>query len=224
MQIFKFPFYLFLKLDPAFRHLSKNLKKKGRDEFLKVVESAKPEITTFSYSTLGLRPDCDLLLWQATTDVKKLQDFTAKLLKTVLGKYLTIAYTFLGVVQSSTYLQTLAKAGTEFLRKDRAGFLIVYPFTKTTSWYLLGDATRNQMMREHIKIAVRYSQIEQVLAYSYGICDAEFILAYECQNLADFVNLVKDLRATKVRKYTLSDTPIFTCIRRPLAEVVALLG
>lgn len=39
-----------------------------------------------------------------------------------------------------------------------------------------------------------------------------------------FQRLVMSLRETEARRYTLRDTPIFTCVYRPLAETLALLG
>lgn len=39
-----------------------------------------------------------------------------------------------------------------------------------------------------------------------------------------FEALVRDLRETEVRRYTLRDTPIITAIYRPLEEALRLLG
>ena len=43
-------------------------------------------------------------------------------------------------------------------------------------------------------------------------------------HLGDFQSLVMALRETEARRYTLIDTPIYTCIHRPVAEALGLLG
>ena len=106
---------------------------------------------------------------------------------------------------------------------DRAPYFVLYPFTKTADWYLLSKEVRQGMMNEHIKVGRTYPSISQVLLYSTGLADQEFIVGYETSNLAEFQDLVIALRSTEARRYTLRDTPIFTCIRRPLGETLALL-
>jgi chlorite dismutase len=63
-----------------------------------------------------------------------------------------------------------------------------------------------------------------LLAYSFGLDDQEFIVAYETDDLPAFVELVYALRMTEGRKYTLRDTPILTGIHRPLRQILSLLG
>jgi chlorite dismutase len=66
--------------------------------------------------------------------------------------------------------------------------------------------------------------VQQLLAYSFGVDDQEFIVAYETDDLTAFQDLVQALRATEGRKYTVRDTPILVGIHRPLPEVLGLLG
>jgi len=80
------------------------------------------------------------------------------------------------------------------------------------------------MMNEHIKVGHDFPSIKQVLVHSFGLDDQEFIVSYETEDLLEFQSLVMDLRSTDGRKYTLSDTPIFTCVHRPLREVLELLA
>jgi chlorite dismutase len=61
-------------------------------------------------------------------------------------------------------------------------------------------------------------------AYSFGLDDQEFIVAYETDDLVAFQDLVRDLRATESRRSTVRDTPIVTGIRRPLGEILSLLS
>ena len=79
-------------------------------------------------------------------------------------------------------------------------------------------------MNEHIRIGHEYEDVRQVLLYTTGIDDQEFIVAYETENLPRFSALVVALRDTEARRYTLRDTPILTGIHRPLREALALIG
>jgi chlorite dismutase len=80
------------------------------------------------------------------------------------------------------------------------------------------------MMNEHIKIGHGYAHIRQILVHCFGLDSQEFVVAYEAEDLLEFQTLVMDLRATDGRKYTLSDTPVFTCVHRPLREALQLLA
>ncbi|MEO0255365.1 MAG: chlorite dismutase family protein [candidate division WOR-3 bacterium] len=91
---------------------------------------------------------------------------------------------------------------------ERKKYLIIYPFIKTPEWYLLSMDTRQGMMNEHIRIGRKYPEIKQLLLYSFGIQDQEFIVVYETEDIINFSELVFDLRGSEVRKYTLRDTPI----------------
>ena len=75
---------------------------------------------------------------------------------------------------------------------ERSRYLIVYPFVKSTEWYLLPEEDRRRQMAEHIRIGRQYPQVQQLLAYSFGLDDQEFIVAYETDDLpAFFVNRVE---------------------------------
>jgi chlorite dismutase len=80
------------------------------------------------------------------------------------------------------------------------------------------------MMNEHMRIGHDYADIRQVLLYSTGVDDQEFVVAYEMEDLPRFSELVVALRDTEARRYTLRDTPIITGIHRPLRETLALIG
>jgi chlorite dismutase len=60
--------------------------------------------------------------------------------------------------------------------------------------------------------------------YSFGLDDQEFVVAFESDQPADFLDLVMELRESQSSLYTLHDTAIFTCVRRTLDEVLDLLG
>jgi len=60
--------------------------------------------------------------------------------------------------------------------------------------------------------------------YSFGIDDQEFVVAFETDYPADFVDLVMELRETEGSRYVVEDTPIFTCIAMSLEDTINSLG
>jgi chlorite dismutase len=116
-----------------------------------------------------------------------------------------------GMTRPSEYSRA-AKSAQEIdtFAATRAPYLVAYPFTKTAEWYLLGRETRQGMMNEHIRIGKQFREITQLLLYSFGLQDHEFVVVYETDDLGLFSRLVYDLRDTEARRYTKSDTPLHT--------------
>jgi chlorite dismutase len=157
----------------------------------------------YSYSLAGLRSDADIGFWIAAADPEPYQ--TAA--RTLLGTDLEPTASLWGFVRSSQYT---GREGTSVrVPGDRRRFLVVYPFSKTHEWYQLLPEIRRGMMSEHIRIAHGHENIEQVLLYSTGLSDWEFVVGYETDELPRFMELVTALRSTLARPYTLRDTPTF---------------
>jgi chlorite dismutase len=79
-------------------------------------------------------------------------------------------------------------------------------------------------MNEHMRVGHDYPTVRQALAYSFGLDDQEFVVAYETDNLVAFGDLVRALRSTESRRSTVNDRPILLGIHRPLDEILRLLG
>ena len=80
------------------------------------------------------------------------------------------------------------------------------------------------MMNEHIRIGKTYREITQLLLYSFGMQDQEFVVAYETENLPQFSDLVYELRSTEARLFTLRDTPIITGTFKSIAQLQDLVN
>jgi chlorite dismutase len=111
--------------------------------------------------------------------------------------------------------------------EPRAGadsrYFIVYPMWKRREWYRLPGEERMRVMRDHIAVARRFTGIETNTAYSFGLDDQEFVVAFDADNPAEFLDLVQELRATESSAYTESETPIFTCISTSLERALDAL-
>lgn len=215
--------YLFFKADPLWRRLPEEQRARGRREFAQVVESAMG-VQTFSYSTLGLKVDADLMLWRVADSLDTLQEMLGQLLQTGLGRYVQTTYSFFGMTRPSVYTKRRTTQEQAVDEQDRLRYLTVYPFSKTTEWYLMSKEARQGMMNEHMRVGHEYAKVRQVLLYATGLDDQEFVVAYETDDLYSYQGLLIALRSTEARRYTLKDQPIFTCIYRPLDEALRLLG
>ena len=221
--------FLFYKVDPAWRRLPKAERDQGKHDFCQVVQDyAKDKMAILPYSLVGIRGDCDFLLWRIGYELEPLQEMAARLLATGLGQYLTVPYSFLAMTKRSTYLIGHEHEGQTDSRgrivPGQHKYLFIYPFVKTREWYRMTEASRQGMMKEHIAIGHKYPRVKLNTTYSFGLDDQEFVVAFESDYPEDFVDLVMDLRESEASRYTLRDTPIFTCVHRPLDEVLSLLG
>ncbi|MDR7483857.1 MAG: chlorite dismutase family protein [Armatimonadota bacterium] len=215
---------LALKVDPAWRRLPDDARAGDAAAFGQAASRAAERVKTYTYSMVGLRADVDLLLWRLGPSAEALEETAAGLLAAGVGRFMTVAHAMLGLVRPSAYVKKPTVQEQAMFVGERCRYLIVYPFVKTTEWYLLDREARQQMMNEHIKVGHQFPMVRQLLAYSFGLDDQEFIVAYETDDLEAFQDLVHALRATQARRYTLRDTPILTGIHRPLRTILALLG
>ena len=67
-------------------------------------------------------------------------------------------------------------------------------------------------MQEHIRVGKEYPDIDLNTSYSFGLDDQEFVVAFEADDPARFLDLVQRLRTTEASAYTKRDTPTFTCV------------
>src|SRR5688500_2771152 len=79
------------------------------------------------------------------------------------------------------------------------------------------------IMQEHIKIGREYPSIDLNTSYSFGLDDQEFVVAFETDDPADFLDLVQRLRTTEASRYTKRDTPTFTCVAASVTRALAAL-
>ena len=105
---------------------------------------------------------------------------------------------------------------------ERRRYLVIYPFVKTSEWYLKSREERQLLMNEHIRIGKQYTEVSQMLLYSVGLQDQEFVVVYEMDDLQRFSDLVSELRSTAGRPFTLRDTPIHTCVWHPAGDALTL--
>ncbi|CAN5787603.1 chlorite dismutase family protein [soil metagenome] len=213
-----------LRLDPAWRRLPAAERAGDVADFWAAAERTDERLMQHSYSTIGLRAEGDFLLWRMAQRLEDVEETAADLLRSGVGRWLTTGLSMVGMTRPSQYVKRPTSQEQNLFEGERSRYLAVYPFVKSTDWYLTPPDARQKVMGGHMKVGHRYPQVQQLLAYSFGLDDQEFIVAYETDDLVAYQDLVRELRETESRRATVRDTPILTGVHRPLAEILALLG
>src|SRR5436190_14771705 len=222
-QVVRFAFY---KLDSAWRRLPAERQASAKLEFGETIESFAGPLLLRPYGLVGIRGDCDFLLWQVAEDLESLVALQTALNRTDLGAYLAVPYSYLAMTRRSIYEfpEDPSQPSRLVIRPSDARYLFVYPFIKTRAWYMLPKAERQTMMDEHVRVGRKYPSIRLNTTYSYGLDDQEFIVAFEGDKPGEFLDLVMELRESKASSYTLKDTPTFTCVQMSLWDMLDTLG
>lgn len=171
---------------------------------------------TWFYQVTPFETDGDFLIWTSShlVDVGSPAVFArnvAAALAPARG-WLRTSDVLWGLTRPSQYSRAKSQQEIDPFADERRTYLVIYPFTKTVDWYLLGRDSRQGMMNEHIRLGKQYREISQLLLYSFGLQDQEFVVSYEMEDLALFSDLVYELRDTDARKFTQGDTPLHACV------------
>ena len=218
------------KLDPAWRMLPDEQRQQDRQELCRKITSwMQPgRMLILPYSTVGMRADCDILLWRICYQLEDLQQMSTEICQTGLGRYLQTSHNFLAMTKRSTYLMEHIHEGQTDSRgalvPGKFKYLFIYPFVKSRDWYRLNMPARQGMMNEHIAVGHKYPRVKLNTTYSFGLDDQDFVVAFESDHPEDFVDLVMELRETDASRYTVRDTPIFSCLLKTVDGMIETLG
>ncbi|MEN8375163.1 MAG: chlorite dismutase family protein [Gemmatimonadota bacterium] len=229
--------FAFYRVDPAWRRLSPEVREEHKREFVELIGRHGEQFMVYSYSMVGTRGDCDLMLWQASKDIDHMDALASDINGTGLGGYLSMPYSYFALTRRSIYVNRYEE---EYLQKyagkmnldlariainpQGSKFLFVYPFVKTRAWYTLPQEDRQRMMDEHIRVGHEWPDVKLNTTYSYGLDDQEFVVAFESDFIGRFLDLLMALRLTEASKYTLRDTPSHTCLAKDIRSCLDALG
>jgi chlorite dismutase len=223
-QLVGFSFY---RLDPAWRRLPKAAKHDHTGELLGVIHHYSKKLMTLTYSLVGMKADVDFLIWRVGSQLEDLQEMSAAVWQTQMGSYLATPHAYLSMTKRSLYVDKIDPDHPDrrrFITPAHAKYLFVYPFVKTNEWYQLPFEERQKMMDEHIALGNKFPSVKIHTTYAFGLDDPEFVLAFETDSPKDFLDLVMAMRESKARPYTLRDTPIFSCVAKPFADILKDIG
>lgn len=174
------------------------------------------------YSTAGLRPDADVMMWWVGPSADEIQRLFAAFRRTVLGNHLELVHAFMGLHRPAEFNPDHVPAFVQ--GKPPLKYLCVYPFIRTSDWYLLEPRERAALLREHGELARPYPDVYANTTMGFGLGDYEWVLAFETDELSRLVEMIRALRAAGARRYVSLETPFVTGIRKSLADAVADLG
>jgi len=223
----QFVTFTFYRARPEWRALDEAEKDAAKRDFGEVVDSYRKDLLIHTYSIVGLRSNVDFMIWRIGYHLDPLQEMSARLNRSRMGRYLEVTQSFLSMTKRSMYIDKDNPEHVEdrlHIVPGRSKYLFVYPFVKTRAWYSLPVEQRQEMMDEHIRVGSKYRSVKLHTTYSFGLDDQEFVVAFETDQPADFLDLVQELRETKASSFTLRDTPMFTCHQQTLAECLDALG
>ena len=214
--------YTFLKVDAAWRRRSAAERAADKAEFAAACNEFSSTHYLRAYSLVGTRGDCDLLVRAIAPSLDPIHELHVLLNQSGLMRWADVPHSYLALTKESPYSdqpdQPLApREGAD------SKYLIVYPMWKKREWYMLSAEERMRVMRDHIAVARRFTGIETNTAYSFGLDDQEFVVAFDADDPSEFLDLVQELRSTESSAYTASETPIFTCIRSSVERALDAL-
>lgn len=217
-----FNHYSLFSFKDAYWSLSLDERAEFHRKWLDGVRASAHKVDVFQ----GTEHDVDLIIWSAltVTDTQDAAVFFEKFAKALSPwrRLIEQKDALWGFTRPSQYSKARSKQEIDPFSDDRKPYLIIYPFSKTIKWYLMSREARQGMMNEHIRIGKQYEDIRQLLLYSFGLQNQEFVVVYETDDLTRFSDLVNELRDTEARRYTLRDTPLHTAIYHPAEETFAL--
>lgn len=203
-----------LRFRDGWWELDRQERRRFLEEAGRALRDALPRVEF--YRVFPTRHEADLLIWSAlAADEPAAVREGLSALGDALSPWRSHARptaTLWGLTRPSPYTRRASSRTIDPLTGDRRPALVIYPFSKTTEWHLLDASARQELMGEHIRVGREFPEIDQLLLYSYGLQDQEFVVVYEMDDIARFSELVATLRATEVRRYTLRDTPVWTAL------------
>jgi chlorite dismutase len=207
--------------------LSDDEKRNCKHDFIAAVDGFRTSLLIHTYSTVGLRSGADFMIWRIGCELDPMQEMTARLNQTSMARYIEQTHSLLSMTKRSMFIGTECadtRESSAHVLSGEADYLFVCPLQRSREWYTRPQEQRLEMMEESQRIGSKYRSVTLHTTYSFGLDDQDFVVAFETDKPADFLDLFQELRETKASCFTLRDTPMFTCRKRNLAECLDALG
>lgn len=173
------------------------------------------------YDVAGLRADADVMIWWHAERIESLQAAYRRLLRTGFGAHLEPVWSVAALHRPAEFNKSHIPA---FMAEEEArDYVCVYPFVRSYDWYVMDDAERRDMLREHGQMARDYPDVRANTIAAFALGDYEWVLAFEADELHRIVDLMRELRASRARLHVREEIPFYTGPRvRPDALIAQL--
>jgi chlorite dismutase len=215
----RFVKYTFLKVEPAWRRREPEQREQDKLEFAAACQDFADGHLLQAFSLMGTRGDAELMLAAEAENLDRIHEFHVVLAQSGLMKWAEISHSYLGMRKSSEYSEDERTVARAF----RGRYVFVYPFVKSREWYALPGEERWRIMQGHIQVGREYPGVDNHTTYSFGLDDQEFVVAFDTDDVGTFLDLVQRLRTTEASRYTVRDTPSFTCLAMSLERALNAL-
>jgi chlorite dismutase len=174
------------------------------------------------YDVSGMRAGADLMLWLHGPTAEGLQAALRGFRRTTAAQATALAWSAFGTHRPAEFSRD--HVPSFMLGTQPKGWLCVYPFVRSYEWYLLPEAERREMLREHGLAGRVFTGVQANTVAAFALNDYEWILALESDDLHDLVDLMRDLRSTQARRHVREEVPFHTGRRVGMAEAVEVLA
>ena len=171
-----------------------------------------------TYDVSGLRADADLMIWIHASTSGELQAAYNEFRRTALGSRMAPVWSQMALHRPAEFNKSHVPA---FLAgEEPRDYACVYPFVRSYEWYLLEDAERRDMLREHGQMAREFPDVRANTISSFALGDYEWILAFEADELYRIVDLMRHLRGSEARRHVREEVPFYTGALTPIGDLV----
>ncbi|MEO8899772.1 MAG: chlorite dismutase family protein [Candidatus Dormibacter sp.] len=224
--------FAFFRVRPDWRLRNPEQRAVDRAEVVELIKDVdrRDNVLLRTYSLVGTRGDADFMVWLVSNRLEDLHEFSARLNRTALGGFLESPYSYFSMTKQSMYVDKHQHPNQEgrsnrlVIAPTNRRYLFVYPFVKTRAWYRLSREERQRQMSEHIAMGHKYPGVKINTTYSFGLDDQEFVVAFESDSVADFLDLVQEMRESEASTHTVRDVPSFTCMLMTPEDALAAVG
>lgn len=198
---------------PLWKEASAEERQAAIDEFLNLVQEwnaveEKKEGSHALYSIVGQKADFSFTLLRPT--LQELNELETQLNKTKLADYLIPSYSYVSVVELSTYIHSEGDPTADpriqarlYPILPKTEHFCFYPMNKrregNDNWYMLPMEERQELMRSHGMIGRSYAgKVTQMISGSVGYDDWEWGVTLFADDPIQFKKLVYEMRFDEV--------------------------
>jgi len=174
-----------------------------------VVEEGEKGSHAF-YSIVGQKADLMFMILRSTMD--ELNEVETELNKTTLADFFIPAYSYVSVVELSSYLgkddgsdpyENPYVRSRLYPNLPKSKYFCFYPMDKrrqgNDNWYMLSMEERRDFMRSHGEIGRKYAgKVKQIITGSVGFDDWEWGVSLFSDDVLQFKKLVYEMRFDEV--------------------------